>query len=382
VIDYPARLAAARRRMAENQVGLMFLVPGANLFYLTGLARQEPHPTDTNRWGDWAAGAYLGLERGPILVVPKLGAGYFEAEVAGKPWFADLRILSESEDPAEVLRDLLSSFDLRGGRVALDDHAWAQTALAFRRSLPEGEFLLASEIIAPLRMIKEEAELSLMRRAGQITAEAFERALARLRPGVTELEMNGEVDYQLRRLGADYPSFVTDVSFTGLPGGAGSPLQRSRRQLAPGDSVTFDIGCVCQGYCSDFGRSAFAGDPPAEYLHIHETVLNAQRAAMAAMVAGQISGAGVNRIARAIIEEDGYGAFFRHRLGHGIGVTVHEPPWLDVVDETLLQANMTFTVEPSIRIPGHFGNRVEDVVVVGGTGGVPLYDTGRQLYIV
>jgi Xaa-Pro aminopeptidase len=146
--------------------------------------------------------------------------------------------------------------------------------------------------------------------------------------------------------------------------------------------VAFDFGCIYQGYASDFGRTAFAGDPPAEYLRMHKLVTDAQRAAMDVMIAGQISAAKANEAARRVIEQGGYGAEFNHRLGHGIGVTVHEPPFLDLVDPTILQDGMTFTVEPSIRIPGGYHNRVEDVVLVTPTGGVSLYQTGRQLYLV
>ena len=115
---------------------------------------------------------------------------------------------------------------------------------------------------------------------------------------------------------------------------------------------------------------------------MHDLVLNAQSAALQVMRAGQVTGAQVNATARKVIEEGGYGPEFSHRLGHGIGVTVHEPPWLDVVEDTVLQAGMTFTVEPSICIPNGHWNRVEDVVLVTRDGGVSLYEAGRQLYIV
>ena len=143
----------------------------------------------------------------------------------------------------------------------------------------------------------------------------------------------------------------------------------------------FDCGGVIDGYCSDFGGSAFVGEPPAEYLRVHETVVAAQAEGMRALVAGRHT-AEADAIARRVIEEAGYGAGFTHRLGHGIGVTVHEPHFLDGVDPTVLQENMPFTVEPSVILPGRFANRVEDVVVVTPEGGVPLSSVDRRLYVV
>jgi len=144
----------------------------------------------------------------------------------------------------------------------------------------------------------------------------------------------------------------------------------------------FDFGCVLDGYCSDFGRCAFVGEPPEEYRRVHALVLQAQAEAMSAMRAGQVTAAELKAIARRVIEEAGYGEGFTHRLGHGIGVTVHEPPYLDVVDQTVLQANMTFTVEPSVVVPGRFGNRVEDVVLVTERGGQSLNRAPHDLVIV
>jgi len=222
-----------------------------------------------------------------------------------------------------------------------------------------------------------------MRQAGQITEQAFAHVLSHLKPGVTEIDVASEIDHQFKTRGAEHTSFVTGLRFVGAGRDrAAGAARSSEKRLLPGDSVTFDIGCVYQGYCSDFGRSAFVGEPPAEYLKVHGTVLRAQRAGMDAMRAGQATGAQVNAAARKVIEDEGYGPNFTHRLGHGIGITVHEPPWLDVVEQRVLQANMTFTVEPSIRVPDKFGNRVEDVVLVTEAGGVSLYNADRKLNII
>jgi Xaa-Pro aminopeptidase len=382
MIDFAARLKTIREKMDEQNIGMMFLRPSANLFYLTGMRHRANFQTDVNAYGDWAAGGYIGPNEGVTFTVPRMGSEYFIGEIENKPWFEQVRCIDESEEPLDVMREMIERFDLRGKKVALDDHAWAQTVLAFRRLLPETEYVMASDLVAPMRMIKSETELDLMRLSGQICDATFRKALERLRLGVTAWEVECEIDYQMTLAGADFNSFPTGVVFTRPSGGRELPTRRSERRLLPGDAITFDFGCMYQGYASDFGRCAFAGEPPDQYLRMHELVLGAQRAAMEAMKAGQLSCAQANAIARKVIEDGGYGEHFVHRLGHGIGVTVHEPPWLDVVEETVLQNNMTFTVEPSICIPDGYHNRVEDVVVVTEKGGVSLYKTDHRLYLV
>jgi Xaa-Pro aminopeptidase len=381
MLDFAARLKTGRERMAERNIGLMFLPPGANLFYLTGIRRQEQGGTDHNAYGDYVVGGYIGPNSGVRLLAPRMGGRYFEGEARDKPWIDSVRLIQESESPVDVLRQMLNRFPLRGKKIALDDRVWAKSMLAFQQIVPDVEFVLASEIVAPMRMIKSDAELERMRQAGAIAEQVFEKAVTRLKPGVTELEIATEIDYQFKALGAAHTSFVTGIFFSGEAHDRAQG-HASAKQLNPGDSVMFDLGCVYEGYCSDFGRTAFCGEPPAEYVKVHDLILRAQRAGVEAMKAGQVTGAQVNAIARAMIEEAGYGQYFTHRLGHGIGVTVHEPPWLDVVERTVLQSNMTFTVEPSVVVPRRFGNRVEDVVTVTENGGVPLYLADRRLYII
>lgn len=383
MLDWSARLKQLRSRMIEKNIGLVYLTLGANLFYLTGFRRQQNDGTDHNAYGDWAVGAYIGLNDGIILTAPRMGGAYHQGEVQDKPWFQSVRMIMEQENPLDVMREVLGCFNLRGQKVALDDRTWAQTTLGFRNLLPETELVLASQLIAPMRMIKEDAELALMRQAGEITDAVFQKALQRLKPGVTELDVATEIDYQFRVMGAEYTSFVTGIRFSG-PGRTQSATagRATEKRLQPSDSITFDFGCVHQGYCSDFGRSAFVGEPPAEYVRIHHIVLRAQEEAMKAMKADQITATQANAIARGVIEAEGYGPNFTHRLGHGIGVTVHEPPFLDLVDQTILRANMTFTAEPSIRVPDWYANRVEDVVQVTKSGAVSLYSTDHRLYVI
>jgi len=381
MLDFAGRLETVRSQMEEANIGLMFLRPGANLFYLTGIPHRDDYRTDHNAYGDWAVGGYVGPED-VILTAPRMGGQYYKKNAEGKPWFKDVRIIDESEDPLDVMREVVESFALNGMNLALEDHAWAESTLAFRALLPDVEFTTASDLIAPMRMIKSDVEVELMRQSGRVVHGAFEKALAKLKLGVTPWDVENEIDYHLSTMGGSFNSFPTNVMFTNPNKDPSLSLNKTERRLEPGDAITFDFGCIFKGYASDFGRTAFAGEPSEEYRRMHELVLAAQAEAMAAMKAGEITAAQANAAARQVMEEGGYGPEFSHRLGHGIGVTVHERPFLDVMDDTVLRENMAFTVEPSIRIDGGYHNRVEDVVLVTETGGVSLYETDHRLYIV
>lgn len=380
-MDYSGRIGRLRERMEAAGIDLVYLPLGANLFYLTGIRRRLEHGTDHNAYGDWACGGYIG-RTGPIAVLgPRMGGAFVQGEAAEKPWIGAVRLIQESERPADVLAQTLTGFGPMR-RIALDDRTWAQQSLAVRAIAPEAEVSLASALIAPMRAIKDDDELAAMRRASEMADLVYARTLPFLKLGVTEFEVAREVDYQFQLAGAEYTSFETGVTFSGAAGPGPGTIRSGQRRLQAGDSITFDFGCVLDGYCSDFGRSAYAGDPPAEYRTVHATVLTAQAEAMKAMVAGRCTGAEANTIARRVIADAGYDAGFTHRLGHGIGVTVHEPPWLDVVETGVLQERMCFTVEPSIRVPGRLGNRVEDVVLVTKEGGVSLNQAPHDLAIV
>lgn len=383
-MNYQGRIRALQQHMVETGVDLIYLTRGANLFYLTGIRRQLDHQTDHNAYGDWASGGFLGQQGNVVVLAPRMGGHFFEVEAEGKPWVGEVRLVDESESPLEVLRQELGRFGHHLGSIAIDDRAWTQTSLALQELLPEARISMASSLIMPLRMIKDVEEVAAMTAASAVADETWQRIIPFLKLGVSEQEIAREIDHQFDLLGAEYPSFVTGISFYGPSDQERGNLTRAtnQRRLTLGDSITFDFGCVLDGYCSDFGRSAFAGVPPGEYRQVHELVLASQRAGMEAMRAGQITGAEVNAIARRVIANAGYDAAFTHRLGHAIGITVHEQPTLDVVDQTVLQENMMFTVEPSVFIRGRLGNRVEDVVQVTPSGGVSLNQASHELVIV
>lgn len=379
-INYAARLARTREKMQELNIGLLYLPPCTNLEWLLGIPRERPSFTNVMYPGGWLAGAFVGLDKGPILAVPRMFAEFDLGNLPG----IDLRVLPDQGDPVELARNVLNEFDLRNKSIALEDRTWASSALNLQALLPDNAFTLASRVFQSLRMIKDETEIALMQRAGELVDLAMAEVLKKLRVGVSELEILTEIDYQLLRLGSQATSFPTALYIINPKRGAAMihVKGKSTHPIEPGIAVPFDFGAIYDGYCSDFGRTVWIGEPPAEYMRAHELVMQAQRAGAEAMKAGQVTAAQVDAAARKIIEDAGYGKGFRHRLGHGIGMDVHEPPFLTHFDHTVLQNGMTFTDEPSIVLDERWMVRVEDVFVVRDNGGEALSNFSRELMVV
>jgi Xaa-Pro dipeptidase len=201
---------------------------------------------------------------------------------------------------------------------------------------------------------------------------------------MTELEVVTEVDYQLRKHGSLGPSFTTSLYCSGPnhPLLFGQREETWKRPLNAPVALLFDFGAIFQGMCYDFGRTVFFGEPDDEYERIYDLVMASQQAGIAALRAGEKTAAEADAAARQVIVDGGYGPEFRHRLGHAIGMDVHEPPFLTADDQTVLQEGMLFTVEPSITQFNTFSARVEDVVVVRKDGGEPLTSGFRQMKVI
>lgn len=370
---YRERLDKIRGAMAEHDIDLLFLPPSPYMYHATGI--HELFFPLIKVPGDWLGGVLVSHNRPPIFMVQWMLARHVEMDATD---VVETRTLEDGVDPFDLLSAVLTEFTGTVRRLGVADQTWVRTVEALRTALPEAAIVTCGSFLDRLLAVKDDDALRRMQRAAAITDEAHPDVLSRLRLGMTVRDAALEVDYQLRRHGADDNSFQTGIVFTRPDGPPSGP----QRTLAPGDSITFDYGCRAVGYSSDFGRAAFAGDPPAEYRRVHEIVLAAQAAGLAAMKAGRVTGADVDAAARGVIVDAGYGSNFTHRLGHGIGIKVHERPFLDAGDDTVLEEGMTFTVEPSIRVPGRFANRVEDVVLVTPTGGRFLNHCPRDLFII
>lgn len=378
--DYSARLQRVQQQMDALGVDLLFLSRSANLSYITGIHREAPNFGNTMYPGEWLTGAWVPRRGAPILTIPRMVADFHSLHTGG----AEVRVLGANDNGLPTAQSVLETLHIpAAAQILVEDRSWSESLLNLQALRPQATFGLASAILGPLRRVKDENEIAILREAGAVTEKAYAATLPKLKHGMTTLDLITEVNYQLRLHGATSDSFVT--AFYNM--GKRFPFDFRNRDevlLLPLDapvSISFDFGAVWKDYCYDFGRSVFFGEPDAEYRCIYELVMGAQAAGIKALRAGNTCEA-ADSAARAVITEGGYGEAFRHRLGHGIGMDVHEPPFLTQGDATVLQEGMCFTVEPSIFIPHHAGARVEDIVVVRPNGGEPLTSDFQPLHVV
>lgn len=372
----------AFQKLLVGKADVAFFPISADLQYLTGVPRDIPNFGAVMHPGAWLEGAWLTPNHAPVLALPRMSA---EFGGLGSVEGIDLRILGDWDSPANMVKNILATFDLpKNPTIAISDKTEGETVAGLHELLPAATFVSATDLLRELRVIKSQDEIDMMREAGKITQAAFADVLAQLKHGMTELEVITEVDYQLKKHGSLGPSFTTSL----YNSGPNHPLLFGQRQttwkrvLTAPVSILFDFGAAYNGFCYDFGRTVFFGEPDDEYKTVYKLVMESQAAGIAAMKAGQVTAAQIDAAARQVIADAGYGETFRHRLGHGIGMDVHEPPFLTKTDDTVLQEGMMFTVEPSITQFNTFSARVEDVVVVRPDGGEPLTSDFRGMHVV
>ncbi|MEV7078275.1 aminopeptidase P family protein [Streptomyces sp. NPDC093516] len=362
--DYRARMERAARAAAEAGLAGLLVAPGPDLVWLTGYT--PPAVTERLTLLVLAAG------QDPVLVVPALEAPD-ALRAAGAPALT-LRDWTDGKDPYAATAALLDP----AGRFGISDNAWALHLLALLRALPGGYFASLTEALPMLRAVKDPAELELMAAAGAAADAAFEEIRAVPFAGRRESEVAADLDRLLRRHGHEQVDFTIVASG---PNGADPHHEAGDRVIARGDMVVLDFGGLRNGYGSDTSRTVHVGAPTDEERRVHDVVRAAQEAGFRAVRPGAAC-QDVDRAARAVIADAGYGDHFIHRTGHGIGVTTHEPPYMIEGEEQSLVPGMCFSVEPGIYLPGRFGVRIEDIVTVTEDGGRRLNDTTRELVIV
>ena len=223
------------------------------------------------------------------------------------------------------------------------------------------ELVPASGFMHGLRAQKDAGEIERLEQAQRIAEQALAQILTELRPGVTEKEIAARLQYLMLHFGAEKMSF--DPIVASGPNGSMPHAVPTERKIRSGEFVTMDFGCVCRGYCSDMTRTVAVGEPTEEMKHVYHVVLSAQQAGIAAARAGA-SGAEIDGAARRVIEQAGYGPYFGHSFGHGVGVEIHESPNATPGNENPLPAGSVISAEPGIYLPGRFGVRIEDVLVL------------------
>ena len=310
----------------------------------------------------------------PALVVPRLEEPLARHELGELIDGLELVTWDETDDPIGLVRRLV------GGamRVAVQDQMWARFALLLRAELDPAQLVEAGPTMSALRSVKEPEEIERLRRAAAAADEAMAAILDERLSGRTEADVSARIRDLLLAAGHETAEFGIVASG---PNAASPHHSPGDRVIERGDAIVLDIGGSLAGYASDTSRTAFVGDPPAEFADLYDVLREAQAAACVAAVPG-ISGADLDAVARTIIAEAGYGDAFLHRTGHGIGMETHEEPYVVASNHDPLVAGNAFSVEPGIYIRDTWGARIEDIVVCTPDGPERLNRTSTELAIV
>jgi Xaa-Pro aminopeptidase len=373
---YPAsRLEQAARAAAEAGLAALLLTPGPDLRYLTGY---DAHQLERLTCLAVPAAGAAGIQ--PFLVVPRLELPAAKASPAGA---LDLDIVpwDETDDPyALVARRLGAPPGSAGplGPLGLSDRMWALMVLRFRDAFPGTRQELASAALRGMRMRKTPAEVAALRAAGEAIDRVHARVPEWLRPGRTERQVAADIADAIIAEG----HARADFTIVGSGPNAASPHHEvSDRVLGAGDAIVVDIGgTMPSGYCSDCTRTYVLGEPPPEFAAYYRVLWEAQQAAFSAVRPG-LAAEAVDAAARGPIAAAGYGDYFVHRTGHGIGLETHEDPYIVAGNAEPLGPGMAFSIEPGIY-PGPHGARIEDIVVCTEQGGERLNNASRELVCV
>ncbi len=262
-------------------------------------------------------------------------------------------------------------------RVGVEEWLNVGALKRMKEKLPYTSFEVVEKAVEPLRASKSKRELERIKRALQIAQEAFGEVLPLVKPGVSERDIALELEWLMRKKGAERASFSIIVASgwrSSLPHGVAS-----EKRIEAGELVLFDFGCVWEGYCSDITRMVKLGRPSREEAQVHRAVVNAMEAAIELMERGERNCANIHKRAEEVIEKSGFKGLFGHGLGHGVGLEIHEAPSLSPLSEDTLRGGEVFTVEPGIYIPGRFGVRVEDMCLLTPNGVQVLTELSREI---
>lgn len=355
------RVARLRVAMEKANLDAIFIADHSNVTYMSGYTNRD---------------SFLFLCRSPEFPNTLITDSRYVEQARGECPDYDV-VLHRNDDPAleERLALLCETQGIK--RLAFESvHTPYAQYQKIRSALPGGMELLPTEkLVEGLRAVKDEYELSCIEKACAMTDSVFERTLRFIRPGVTEREIEWELLSAIRAQGCDvgaHPIVVSGVRCS-LPHGVAC-----NKQVEAGDFITMDFGCNYEGYFSDMTRTIFVGKPDAQQKKIYDVVLSAHLRAAALVKSGAAASA-VDSAARDYIKEAGYGSYFSHGLGHGVGLDIHELPFMNPRSEEMLTAGEVITIEPGIYLPGVGGVRVEDTVLLTDDGCRSLFASTKEL---
>ena len=352
--------------LTEHGLEALVLNPGPSLPYLTGLHfHMSERPVVV----------FFSADKSPIIVLPELEA----LKVQKLPY--QIQAFPYDENPAnwvKAFRDAIQAGGFGESRVGVEPRSLRVLELDYlKEAAPEAQFVSGEAAVAELRMRKEQSEIANMRKAAEIAQAALQATFPKIKAGVSEREIAAELLLQLLRHGSQSKIPFSPIVASG-PNSANPHASPTDRKLQPGDLLVIDWGGNVKGYFSDITRTFTVGDVDPELKHIAEIVKKANAAGHAIAKPGLPAGQG-DDAARAVINQAGYGKYFTHRTGHGLGLEGHEEPYIRSDNQLPLQVGMSFTIEPGIYLPGRGGVRIEDDVVITADGLESLTDLIREL---
>ena len=362
---YADRLLRATAEAATRGIGALLVTPSVDYQYLLGYSAPALERLTC---------LILPVEGAPALVLPRLEEPLARHELGPLAEGLEIVTWDETDDPFRLV-----SARLRGIlRVELQDQMWSRFVLRLRALLDPAELVDASPAIGAVRRIKSPEEVDRLRAVAAAADEAMRGIMGERLSGRTEADVSRRIQHLLLEAGHE----TADFAIVGSGPNSASPHHSpGDRVIEAGDAVVLDIGGMRAGYCSDTTRTAFVGEPPADFAAMYEVLRLAQAAACDAVAPG-VPARDVDRAARRIIEEAGYGDAFMHRTGHGIGVETHEEPYIVESNDEPLMAGHAFSIEPGIYITDQWGARIEDILVCTEAGGERLNTNSTELHIV
>lgn len=359
-----ARVAKAQRLMAEHGIDAIFIGAGSSLTYFTGM-----HWWDSER----LTGVIIPRKGEPVYVTPEFErVRTLEQIKLGN----DVRGWQEDEDPYALVAKVLRDMGHATGTLGMEEAVPYFRAKGIADALPQAKVVPAWPVVAGCRRVKSAAELALMKLANEATLAVYEAVWKALQPGMTEQDISGLLAMAYARTGLNGDASVNVGKYTASPHGSDKP-----QHLVEGTPIIFDGGCRAGGYTSDITRTVVLGQPNDEIRKVFDIVLKAQTAALNSARPGVPMG-DVDAAARKVISDSGYGPdyrYFSHRLGHGIGLDMHEWDYLVRGNKHLLEPGMTFSDEPGIYIPDRFGVRLEDILYVTEDGAALMTPQSKSI---
>ncbi len=361
---YSARISQAQEQMRQQDIEFLFVTPSSDLIYLLGY---PAHASERL--------TLLGIpaDGEPFVVVPELES----SRLRDRSDLVDIHPWQETESPVKLVSRIVEGAE--GSTIAVSDQTWSAFLLGLQAEMDDARFASANNILRELRMIKDQAEIDSILEASKRTDAAWVEFTSTVQfAGRTERDVARDLTACLAKNGLDTVSFLIAASG---PNSASPHHILSDRVIREGEPVLFDFGARWNHYTSDLTRNVHVGEPTDEYRTVYETVLAANRAALAAVEPG-VPCEAIDDAAREVITQAGYGDNFIHRVGHGLGLDTHEEPYMVSGNTLPLRPGMVFSDEPGIYIDGEFGVRIEDILLCTEDGAESFNHAPRELQVV